>query len=131
MPQGPPLFAVHGAYRCARLETIALCQYRKLKRPQIETAILAAKIILDLSVIYPRYDSPVGNARRGISMLLLPMSQPVCSHEQAAEIGGGGSNEARQHPERVFYLECNGLTAYPTYRAKDVAKISTRLCHNS
>ena len=55
------------------------------------------------------------------------MSGPVCSHEQVAEIGGCSdltsndpcvvywrSIEARQHPERAFCLECNGLRAYPT-----------------
>jgi len=57
------------------------------------------------------------------------MSQLACSHEQAAEIVRvqhtlQASNDAcvvywrsmevRQHPERSFYLECNGLKAYPT-----------------
>jgi len=56
------------------------------------------------------------------------MSQLACSHEQAAEIVRvqhtlQASNDAcvvywrsmevRQHPERSFYLECNGLKAYP------------------
>src|SRR5215469_9176866 len=34
MPQGSPLFTVHALIdRCARLETIALWQYRQLRRP--------------------------------------------------------------------------------------------------
>jgi hypothetical protein len=52
----------------------------------------------------------------------------ACSREQAAEIvrvqpAWQASNDAcviywrslevRQHPERAFYLECNGLKAYP------------------
>jgi hypothetical protein len=55
-------------------------------------------------------------------------SQLACSREQAAEIvrvqpTWQASNDAcvvywrsfevRQHPERAFYLECNGLKAYP------------------
>jgi hypothetical protein len=57
-----------------------------------------------------------------------PPSPLTCSREQAVEIvrvqpGWQASNdacvvswrslEARQHPERAFYLECNGLKAYP------------------
>ena len=57
-----------------------------------------------------------------------PISQLACSHEQAAEIVRvqhtlQASNDAcvvywrsvevRQHPQRSFYLECNGLKAYP------------------
>jgi len=57
-----------------------------------------------------------------------PTSPVACSREQAAEIvrvqpAWQASNdpcviywrslEVRQHPERAFYLECNGLKAYP------------------
>lgn len=57
-----------------------------------------------------------------------PMSQQACTQEVAAEIvrtqhTSQASNdpcvvywrsfEVRQHPERAFYLECNGLKAYP------------------
>ena len=56
------------------------------------------------------------------------MSQQACSQQVAAEIVRvqhtlQASNdpcvvywrslEVRQHPERAFYLECNGLKAYP------------------
>jgi len=57
-----------------------------------------------------------------------PMTQQTCTQEVAAEIVRvqhtlQASNdpcvvywrsfEVRQHPERAFYLECNGLKAYP------------------
>jgi len=57
-----------------------------------------------------------------------PMSQQVCSQQLAAEIVRAqrtlqASNDpcvvywrsfdVRQHPERAFYLECDGLKAYP------------------
>ncbi len=61
------------------------------------------------------------------------MSPLTCSHQQAAEIVQvqhtlqasndpcvvyWRSMEVRQHPERVVYLECNGLKAYPDPQPK-------------
>jgi hypothetical protein len=62
------------------------------------------------------------------SLTPAPIAQLACTQQQAAEIvrvqhTSQASNnpcvvywrsmEVRQHPERVVYLECNGLKAYP------------------
>lgn len=66
-------------------------------------------------------------AQRPIPAAPAPMSQGACPHQQAAEIIRvqqtlqtandpcviyWRSIDVRQHPERAFYLECNGLKAY-------------------
>jgi hypothetical protein len=74
----------------------------------------------------PQSTGSVGQAPASVAPA--PMSQLACSYQQAAEIVRvqhtlQASNDAcvvywrslevRQHPERSFYLECNGLKAYP------------------
>jgi hypothetical protein len=88
-------------------------------------------VALDASPPPPAPDAPQSTGSVGpapASVAQAPMSQLACSHEQAAEIVRvqhtlQASNDAcvvywrsmevRQHPERSFYLECNGLKAYP------------------
>ncbi len=72
--------------------------------------------------------APYYAAPPNASIAQAPIMQPVCTQAQAAEIVAtnrtlAGSNdpcvvywrsvEVRQHPERAFLLECNGLKAYP------------------
>jgi hypothetical protein len=80
--------------------------------------------------------APVAQATASVAPASI--SQVTCSHQQAAEIIGAqhdlqAANDpcvvywrsigVRQHPERAFYLECNGLKAYgdPQPRGHPVA----------
>jgi hypothetical protein len=86
-------------------------------------------IALDASPPPSASDAPQSTGSVGRSPAAVAQApQLACSHERAAEIVRvqhtlQASNDAcvvywrslevRQHPERAFYLECNGLKAYP------------------